>query len=767
MSLESLPTRQFITTKVEKVGEIPDSDKNFKTDWEKLNPDPVVVEWVCQKLVIDPKKQQDLWGKLDLEEPIEQLLEKTENPALTPEQLYNIVNSLDKHMEKREIIPEEFLNKTKTELGIFGKSLDFRLIVGVFDERNLLDALKRNIALQTETVLNPFDKSAADLKILVARQEAIGKDKSGRKWNKTQFPHAKLEALFHVLKNIYGDTWETPRVEFLAKANQVAAWKKIEACKATETSEEQQTKIKTIGTEFFNLKFEKTAILEKLKKLEDNLKDIPTTEEERNNLIKQIDEFPPYEGTDRKKYKELQVKFNSIPEYGKKYEDIVELKKQITADKESIKEFLKPTDPVSEKFSLVNRYSLLRKASLKAAQSEEEAKKNITQAIKEANANTNGANLTNLLLNLNALKGKEYEKKVLEKPEEKELNDKLNSAVGKKHRNSWYTDFEIPLGGSGSANDLYFTSPLFKLGEDPEEKRLIFTDLTDSEQNTFKTAFTPSQVRETWTKIIEDHQETHRKIKRLVDKITAACTEFAVVSGEENLNPVDPNQVVETTNAERITVRKELVDIPEGYAYPSCDEGTKEINEDAEGVLSPEQIYEIAKRGGKHCDVLTEEKGVVEARQNAKNEVDDSKKAIFDHAVLDNVSAINAAQVLLTKIKETAAKITTATASQAQAAVDELSNNVHNFAINELERLNTLVELHEKREEVLDTFADLGEEEKKLFTEGTAAAARLDSVAKVEEAEKILELFLDIYSENHESYTKYLASPLGSDREDA
>ncbi|CAI2193117.1 11242_t:CDS:2 [Funneliformis geosporum] len=64
-------------------------------------------------------------------------------------------------------------------------------------------------------------------------------------------------------------------------------------------------------------------------------------------------------------------------------------------------------------------------------------------------------------------------------------------------------------------------------------------------------------------------------------------------------------------------------------------------------------------------NVLTEEKGLMVARANAKSRVEPEEKPIFDHKLLDSADAINATEALLRLIKK-ASEITTATANQAQ-----------------------------------------------------------------------------------------------------
>ncbi|CAI2192699.1 18053_t:CDS:10, partial [Funneliformis geosporum] len=418
-------------------------------------------------------------------------------------------------------------------------------------------------------------------------------------------------------------------------------------------------------------------------------------------------------------------------------------------------------------------------AELKA----EETKKSISAKIEEAGKNTNSGQIKTLLQGLTDLNETKNE------PERKfPAINAADAGNGEDKVHSLY------------AGDLVFNLKTYENETVENEERIEFANLETAEQDKINEAKTPEAIERARNEIIENRQKIRQEEIALVQKISEVLAKKETAGSEEEwlslLDEIKEYEIKEKIQNIREAKRKEAENIfiadfestlrksdrkgidgwqcdrsqietltlaDEGDGHLTSDKAPAEI---AEGYLyyhddtfwftyetePPEKNCRAIEKFIKIEKTEQKEKGVMEARVEAKNKegIKEEEKIIFDHAVLDNVSAINAAQVLLTKIKETTSKITTATASQAQAAVDELNEN---YPVDENlnQRLNTLAKLHEKREEVLDTFF-LGENEKELFTEGTVAAAQLDSVAKVEAAEKILELFQNLWSATVSEY---------------
>ncbi|CAI2189174.1 5473_t:CDS:2, partial [Funneliformis geosporum] len=222
----------------------------------------------------------------------------------------------------------------------------------------------------------------------------------------------------------------------------------------------------------------------------------------------------------------------------------------------------------------------------------------------------------------------------------------------------------------------------------------------------------------------------------------------------ENLTPADEGDG-------HLTSDKEPAEIAEGYLYYHDNSFcvnyrgiiehsafTYETKPPEKNCRAIEKLIKIEKpeQKGKKYNVLTEEKGVMEARMDAKNKegITEAEKAIFDHAVLDSVEAINAAQALLTKIKEYAKDIKATTASEAKAAIDFLGN----LATNERNRLTELEDLHKARIEAIEKDAD-GE---KVPLEGHQLA-EINTVYRVRAVHKTLTLLRSFINFSFDEYT--------------
>ncbi|CAI2191590.1 1749_t:CDS:10, partial [Funneliformis geosporum] len=536
---------------------------------------------------------------------------------------------------------------------------------------------------------------------------------------------------------------------------------------------------------------EKAAIPEKTKKLEENLKAIPTTEEERNDLIKQIDEYPPYEGTDKKKYSKLQTELDALHGFGQDFPttDIEESIKK--AEGELNKEAIDLETHDYQQLKVACRLLQEIEEAELAQKDEIETELEIEAAITEAKNNTNSGRLEPLCQKLKLLNEtvKEHKRKVL--TDNTGLQRDLTEAivVDADNKRAWHDKYPNADTSLETLEELYTKALTFNLknfdDETEQAETLEIANLTEEEQGIITEAKTPEAIEKVWEKIITGRQKDREEQKTLVNQITETLAKFNEVRGSneelgkllDEINPVsrpsreailayynifftadrsvdggtmgslhrlgwqcDRNEIeIRTPTAEGdgySVSEKAPKDIAEGYLYQlHLQNGTT-----GEDLPDNWETYQ----GGRKRNVLTEEKGLVEAREAAKAGVAEVEKLIFEHVVLNSVPAINAVQVLLTKIKKTITEITAATASQAQAAVDELKDN---YPVDE--NLNQELSASELK---LFAASYVDKDEAEVLLEGHKLA-ELDTVKKVQVVHETLTLLRSFINCSFDEYT--------------